>query len=170
MLQIVHTSQNRWCKCYGFSSPCSVKKCYQILAPFGEIGSELKQKYHDAVRVWFLDGKLHERMSGQFKAISRKDNRLVYLDPSPNYCVQNDTLGTPGMLGRTCTSNKVNIGVCEYFSGLCRYRCKLRVETVGYFKQYNCNCKFVRCLQMRRCQKCTSRTEKYFVTTCLPNQ
>lgn len=138
-----------------------------MFSPFNKIGSELKQKYHNAVRVWFLDGKLCERIGDQFKVISSEDNRLVYLDPSPDYCVRNGTLGTPGMLGKSCRSNDVTNSDCESFIALCR-SCKLRAKRVRYFKQNNWNCKFMRCSHGKY-QKCTGSREKYSVTTCLAN-
>ena len=152
-----------WRKC--IDSNFDTQTCYPKLTPFEMIGAELKQKYHNAMRVWFFNGKLYEQIGSQFKAISSEDNRLVYLDPSPDSCVRNDTLGTPGMLGRTCRSSNVTKSDCESFKALCS-SCKFRYETKEYFEQYKCNCKFIWCCYVE-CQTCT---KKYSVTTCFANR
>jgi len=162
--QIVGTSLVDWCKCLGFNT-CGLRKCFKILASFEEIGAELKQKYHNAVRVWFVDNKLYQRIGNQFKAISSEDTALVYLDSSPDFCVRNDTMGFRGMLGMTCTSDDATNDNCKSFINLCR-SCKLRPETVEHYKQVKCECKFVWCCEVKCTKTCPA---KYFVTTCNSN-
>ncbi|KAL9962790.1 hypothetical protein ACROYT_G031930 [Oculina patagonica] len=109
-----------------------------ILSPFGVVASKLKQKYHNAVRVWLVNNKLQERVNNQFRPVSSKDQKLVYLDSSPDYCVRNDAVGSRGMLGRSCKS-AVTTDKCKRLIDLCN-SCNLRVETVEYIKQVVCNC------------------------------
>jgi len=159
--EVVGTSLVYWCKCFGLNTACGLKKCWKILpASFEKIGAELKQKYHNAVRVWFVDNKLYEPIGNQFKVILSEDTRLVYLDPFPDYCVRNGTMGFPGMLGMTCSSDDATNSNCRSFVNLCR-SCKLKPKTVEHYKQVECKYKFVRCCN---CKKMCPR--RYFVTTC----
>jgi len=159
--EVVVTSLVYWCECFGYYAACYLKKCWKILAPFEKIGAKLKQKYHDAVRVWFVDNKLYERIGDQFRVISNNDTRLVYLDPFfPDFCVRNDTMGFRGMQGMTFTSDDVNNWV--YFIKLC-ILCKLRPETVEYYKHFECKSKFHYCYHLKCPKTCR---EKYSVTTC----
>lgn len=133
---------------------------WKVLAPFEVVASKLKQKYHNAVRVWFVDDRLEERVNNQLSPVSPTDLKLVYLDSSPDYCVRNDSLGTPGMLGRSCRSD-MSDDRCKSFTALCK-SCKLSYSTVEHYKKVKCNCKFVWCCRV----ECDSCTEKYFEATC----
>ncbi|XP_078350471.1 protein Wnt-8b-like [Oculina patagonica] len=158
--EVVRTMAEVSCKCHGFNTACKVKTCWKELAPLEVVASKLKQKYHNAVQVWFMDNKLQERVDNQFRPISNRDQRLVYLDSSPDFCVRNDTLGTPGMLGQSCRSDKA-ADKCKSFVDYCE-SCKLRVESEERYKQVKCNCTFVWCCHVD-CETCT---KKYSVMTC----
>ena len=132
------------------------------MAPFDAVASKLKEKYYEAVQVWFVDNKLQERVGDQFQPISKyKGNRLVFLHSSPHPCERNDTLGYPGMLGQSCRSD-VSKDKCEIFSLLCKQGCNLRVDRVERYKQVDCRCRFFFCCRVK-CEKCA---EKYFEITC----
>lgn len=137
---------------------CSLKTCWKKLGPFENVGSMLKQMYDNAAKVSFKDNKLLERINRQLRAVSDKEKKLVYLDSSPNYCLRNTTVGSPGMLGRTCRDDEVSTSKCR---SLCS-DCGLRHKTVENFKQIKCRCKFVWCCSVR----CDTCAEKYSVTTC----
>lgn len=154
--QVVRLSLKRECKCHGVTGSCHLKTCWRSLAPFGVIGAELKRKYDQAVKVALVDKALQETASK--KPVARRHKKLVYLDTSPNYCVRNLSVGSPGMLGRTCNSDDVNITKCR---SLCS-SCNLRPETEDLYKQVDCRCKFVWCCSIK-CAKCT---KKYTLTTC----
>ena len=137
-----------------------MKTCWKQLAPFEIVGSALKQKYRAATQVTFLNNKLQERDNrNRYSQVTRKDLKLVYLDSSPDYCVRNMTVGSPGMLGRTCRSDIVSNGQCQ---SLCN-SCNLRYRTEEHSKQVKCRCKFVWCCTV----KCKLCTEKYSLTTCV---
>ena len=110
--------------------------------------------------MWFVDNKLQERVDNRFQAVSSKDRRLVYLDSSPDSCVRNDTLGYPGMLGRSCR-NDVTKDECKFFIDFCN-SCNLRVEKVERYKPFDCRCKFVWCCYVK-CEECMG---KYSEITC----
>ena len=154
------------CKCHptlSFHSPCRFRTCWTQLGSFKDVGAKLKQKYHNAIRVWFVDSKLQERFGDHFRAISSEDSRLVYLDPSPHHCVRNDTLGYRGMLGMTCKSFGVNATECNYFIEKCK-SCNLGYQTVEHeYEEVNkCNCKFHWCCYVQ-CEKCKKMS---YITTC----
>ena len=127
------------------------------MAPFDVVASKLREKYYSAVQVWFIGNRLQERVGDKLRPVSKygrkRGNRLVYLHPSPHPCERNETLGYPGMLGRTCRSD-VAKDKCVMFSLLCKDGCNLRVDKVERYKQVNCKV---------GCEKCA---EKYFEITC----
>ena len=155
--QVVRTSAVVSCKCHGFNSPCSFKTCWKRLAPFEVVASKLKEKYRGALRVRLVRKNLWDSID---RVVSVSDQTLVYLDHSPSLCKQNDTLGYPGMLGRTCRSD-VAEDKCKFFIELCN-GCDLRVEKVERYKRVHCGCKFIYCCKVE-CDECT---EKYSEITC----
>lgn len=158
--QVVRASLQRNCKCHGVTGSCNLKTCWKQLAPFEVVGSALKQKYRAAAQVTFLNNKLQERDNrNRYSQVTRKDLKLVYLDSSPDYCVRNMTVGSPGMLRRTCRSDILSNGQCR---SLCN-SCNLRHRTEEHSKQVKCRCKFVWCCTV----KCKLCTEKYSLTTCV---
>ena len=157
---MVKESLKKRCKCHGVTGSCHLKSCWKQLAPFDVVGSALKQKYHTAVPVSFINNKLQSLdNNNRYRLVTRKDNKLVYLNSSPDYCVRNVTAGSPGMLGRTCRSDVV-------FTKECRSpcsSCNLRPQIVEHFKQVKCRCELMWCCIVK-CQICT---EKYLLTTCI---
>ena len=156
--QILRSNTKRECKCHGVTGSCTLKTCWKELGAFDEVGSMLKENYNDAAKVSYMDDQLKENINRQLRAISNKDKRLVYLEASPNYCLRNDTVGSPGMLGRTCRSDEASTSKCR---GLCE-TCRLKHKTVEQSKQIKCKCKFIWCCSVQ-CETCTSQ---YSLTTC----
>ena len=157
--KVVRSKLRKECKCHGVTGSCNIKTCWKELAPFNVIGQELKKKYRSAVRVSFLNNKLHKRDNDRDRLVTRKQKKLVYLDSSPDYCARNATVGSPGMRGRTCASDIVPVEKCR---SLCK-SCNLRHRTVEHYKQVKCRCKFVWCCSVK-CELCTV---KYSRTTCM---
>jgi len=160
--EVLRSSAEMDCICYGVNRSCDFRHCWKALANFEVVASKLKKKYYEAVQVWFIDNKLQERVGNRFQPVTNyKRSRLVYLNPSPDPCERNDTLGYPGMLGRSCRSD-VAKDKCELFSLLCKQGCNLRVEKVQRYKKVPCNCRFIFCCRVE-CKECD---EKYFEITC----
>ncbi|XP_078382475.1 protein Wnt-8a-like [Oculina patagonica] len=165
--EVVRTSARLQCKCHRFwHRECGFKTCWMELAPFEYIASKLKEKYEYARQVWFLDNKLRVLYgNGESRSLSRyarrrREKPLVFLDFVPLFCVRNDTLGYPGMLGHTCDSN-ASPDKCELFTAMCNHGCKLRVKIVeSYDKTVKCRCKFG---GFHNCKLCTTT---YSVMTC----
>ncbi|XP_058957310.2 protein Wnt-2-like [Pocillopora verrucosa] len=157
--KVVRLSRKKVCKCNGLSGSCTAKICWRQMEPFEVIGKKLKLKYKSALRVWYANNKLHERGKNKLTA-EKREKKLVYLDPSPDYCVFNKTLGSPGMLGRICRSDEgTTVKKCR---SLCN-ACKLKHHTVQVVKEDKCRCRFVWCCNVE-CDTCTS---KYHATTCV---
>ena len=154
--QVVRLNLKRECKCHGITGSCQLKTCWRSLASFSVIGEELKRKYREAVKVELVDSVLKEEVSK--KQATKRDKKLVYLDSSPDYCVPNATAGSPGMVGRTCSSDDVSVGNCR---SLCN-SCNLKAQTEQQYKQADCRCKFIWCCSIK-CEKCI---KKYQLTTC----
>lgn len=151
-------SLKRECKCHGVTGGCNLKTCWRQLQPLDVIGSKLKLKYRNALRVVFVDNKLQEQVKNKLAA-TKMDKKLVFLEASPDYCKRNDMLGSPGMLGRTCSSEDVATNRCK---SLC-HACRLKPATVEVHKQIKCRCQFVWCCSV----ECDTCTKEYSETTCM---
>ncbi|XP_029213698.2 protein Wnt-1-like isoform X2 [Acropora millepora] len=154
----VQAKLKRKCKCHGVSGSCNFKTCWKQLSTFEATGETLKRNYHTAEPVKFNNDKLQKQRKKRNRFVSSRDKHLVYLDSSPDYCVRNVTTGSPGMLGRACSSDTASLVKCR---SLCS-ACNLRYRTVYRYKRIKCKCKFVWCCAVK-CELCTV---KYLLTTC----
>lgn len=158
--KVIRLSLKRECKCHGVTGSCNLKTCWRQLQPLDVIGSKLKLKYRNALRVQFVNNKLQEEVKNKVSS-TRMDKKLVYLEASPDYCKRNNIRGSPGMLGRTCSSDDVTTNRCK---SLC-HACSLKSITVEHYKQIKCRCQFVWCCSV----KCDLCTRKFSETTCILN-
>ena len=131
------------CRCYGKS--CVIRTCWKSIPKFEAVGTYLKQKYHEVVRVFYDRRTRKLRRREQMKL---EDTDLVYVKPSPNYCDNNPEMEIPGTSGRVC--NKTSLG---------RDSCTLLCCGRGYITEYvkemtSCNCKFIWCCR-QKCNNCT---------------
>ncbi|RWS15153.1 protein Wnt-5b-like protein [Dinothrombium tinctorium] len=99
------------CKCHGVSGSCSLVTCWQQLSSFREVGDYLKDKYDGGTEV-----KINKR--GKLQVRNRKYNLptaedLVYVDESPDYCVDNLSTGTLGTRGRVCNRTAPGTDGCN---------------------------------------------------------
>lgn len=163
--QAVKGTMQRTCKCHGVSGSCTTQTCWLQLPEFREVGNYLKEKYHRAIKVDLLSGAGNSAASRgavaeTFNSISRKE--LVHLEDSPDYCVENRTLGLPGTEGRECLKKGKNLSKWEKRS--CKRLCsdcglaveERRAETVS-----SCNCKFHWCCAVK-CEQCRKTVTKYY--------
>ncbi|MPD02859.1 Protein Wnt-2b-A [Portunus trituberculatus] len=80
------------CKCHGVSGSCTVRTCWQTLAPFGATARWLKGRYDEATEVSMLpSGEGLVPRFGEHEAPRKKD--LVYLESSPDYCLADSSYG-----------------------------------------------------------------------------
>ncbi|XP_035225809.1 protein Wnt-2b-A-like isoform X2 [Stegodyphus dumicola] len=119
------------CKCHGISGSCGIRTCFSFPRNFKEIGQYLKQKYEGAVQVTINNQRKLAAVEG-LKRFTKND--LVYLDPSPDYCVVNKKLGTMGINGRRCIKDSLGPEGCDI---LC---CGRGYDTWQELYVYQCNC------------------------------
>ena len=99
------------CKCHGVSGSCSLKTCWLQLADFRKVGDALKEKYDSAAAMRLNSrGKLVQ-VNSRFNSPTTQD--LVYIDPSPDYCVRNESTGSLGTQGRLCNKTSEGMDGCE---------------------------------------------------------
>lgn len=155
----------RTCKCHGVSGSCTTQTCWLQLPEFREVGNYLKEKYHRALKVDLLMGAGNSAASrgaivDTFNAISRKE--LVHLEDSPDYCLENRTLGLPGTEGRECL--KKGKGLSKWEKRSCKRlcgECGLAVEERKAEMVSSCNCKFHWCCAVK-CDQCRKTVTKYY--------
>lgn len=164
-LQAVKGTMQRTCKCHGVSGSCTTQTCWLQLPEFREVGNYLKEKYHRALKVDLLRGAGNSAASRgaiaeTFSSISRKE--LVHLEDSPDYCLENRTLGLPGTEGRECLKKGKSLSKWEKRSckRLCG-ECGLAVEERKAEMVSSCNCKFHWCCTVK-CEQCRKTVTKYF--------
>lgn len=155
----------RTCKCHGVSGSCTTQTCWLQLPEFREVGYYLKEKYHKALKVDLLQGAGNSAASRgaiaeTFSSISKKE--LVHLEDSPDYCLENKTLGLLGTEGREClkrgkTLSKWEKRSCKRLCG----DCGLAVEERRADMVSSCNCKFHWCCAVK-CEQCRKTVTKYF--------
>ncbi|XP_063291120.1 protein Wnt-8b isoform X1 [Pelobates fuscus] len=161
----VQNTMKQTCKCHGVSGSCTTQTCWLQLPEFREVGYYLKEKYHKALKVDLLQGVGNSAASRGaiaeiFNSISKKE--LVHLEDSPDYCLENKTLGLLGTKGRECLKrgkmlNKWEKRSCRRLCG----DCGLAVEKRRADMVSSCNCKFHWCCAVK-CEQCRKSVTKYF--------
>ncbi|TEA34618.1 hypothetical protein DBR06_SOUSAS16210032 [Sousa chinensis] len=144
------------CRCHGVSGSCAVKTCWKTMSSFEKIGRLLKDKYENSVQISDkIKRKMHRREKDQRKIPIHKDD-LLYINKSPNYCVEDKKLGIPGTQGRECNRTSEGADGCNL---LC---CGRGYNTHVVRHVERCECKFIWCCYVR-CRRCESMTD---VHTC----
>lgn len=89
------------CKCHGVSGSCSIRTCWRGLQDLKDIAMDLKTKYLSATKV------VHRPMGTRKQLVPKdidirpvRENELVYLQSSPDFCTKNDKLGSIGTQDR----------------------------------------------------------------------
>ncbi|XP_078386804.1 protein Wnt-8b [Cetorhinus maximus] len=161
----VKGTMKRTCKCHGVSGSCTTQTCWQQLPEFREVGNYLKEKYYKALKIDLLKGSGNSAASRgaiaqSFSSISKKE--LVHLEDSPDYCLENRTLGLQGTEGRECVKRGKQLSKWEKRS--CRRLCGDCGLGVGERRAQmmsSCNCKFHWCCTVK-CEQCRKTITKYF--------
>ncbi|KFV54187.1 Protein Wnt-5b, partial [Tyto alba] len=79
---------------------------------------------------------------------------LVYVDPSPDYCLRNETTGSLGTQGRLCNKTSEGMDGCEL---MC---CGRGYDQFKSVQVERCHCKFHWCCYVK-CKKCTEIVDQY---------
>lgn len=89
------------CKCHGVSGSCSIRTCWRGLQDLREIAMDLKTKYLSATKV------VHRPMGTRKQLVPKdidirpvRENELVYLQSSPDFCTKNEKQGSVGTQDR----------------------------------------------------------------------
>lgn len=89
------------CKCHGVSGSCSIRTCWRGLQDLKDIAMDLKTKYLSATKV------VHRPMGTRKQLVPKdidirpvRENELVYLQSSPDFCMKNDKMGSVGTQDR----------------------------------------------------------------------
>nr|XP_055170834.1 protein Wnt-16 isoform X1 [Nyctereutes procyonoides] len=144
------------CRCHGVSGSCAVKTCWKTMSSFEKIGRLLKDKYEHSIQISDkIQRKMRRRDKDQRRIPIRKDD-LLYVNKSPNYCVEDKKRGIPGTRGRECNRTSEGAGGCNL---LC---CGRGYNTHVVRHVERCECKFIWCCYVR-CRRCESMTD---VHTC----
>jgi hypothetical protein len=128
---------------------CTTVTCWRKLAVFEEVGKYLREKYDKAKRVRIVKNKLKQKGPNGYKAISRKDQNLLFTEISPDYCQRNMTVGSVGVVGRVCEGTKKNLAQCRKMCTSCRLKPVDFVEK----QKVICHCKFEWCCKVK-CETC----------------
>ncbi|XP_076336054.1 protein Wnt-16-like [Tachypleus tridentatus] len=142
----------RKCRCHGVSGSCELKTCWKKLPSFVEVGNYLKKKYDESVLI-SLKPRKRLRRRGKRKVPVRKDD-LVYINKSPNYCIEDPANGIFGTSGRLCNKTSTGPDGCNL---LC---CGRGYNTQVVIHVNRCHCKFHWCCYVT-CRKCTTEMEIY---------
>ena len=181
----VRKTMRTLCKCHGVSGSCATQTCWRQIGDFKNVGRYLKKQYKNAAKVDFSNGILKQLESARSphiemrsNAINSRDRRtsgtpeeqkikkrkLVFLQPSPNYCTLNARLGYKGVIGRTCEvdpNSKDQTEEIRKCTNLCT-ACGLHVKKQVVDVISSCNCKFEWCCNIS-CQTCH---KKKIMITC----
>ncbi|XP_008630550.1 PREDICTED: protein Wnt-5a [Corvus brachyrhynchos] len=127
--------------------PCSLS-----FMVFPKVGDALKEKYDSAAAMKLNSrGKLVQ-VNSRFNAPTIHD--LVYIDPSPDYCVRNESTGSLGTQGRLCNKTSEGMDGCEL---MCCGRGYDQFKTV---QRERCHCKFHWCCYVK-CKLCTEIVDQF---------
>ncbi|KAI4873429.1 hypothetical protein NFI96_023419 [Prochilodus magdalenae] len=148
----VYNLANVACKCHGVSGSCSLKTCWLQLADFRRVGEFLKEKYDSAAAMRISRRNKLELVNNRFNQPTTDD--LVYIDPSPDYCLRNESTGSLGTQGRLCNKTSEGMDGCEL---MC---CGRGYDQFKTYKHERCHCKFHWCCYVK-CKRCTSLVDQF---------
>ena len=144
------------CKCHGVSGSCSVRICWKTMGSFRKIGSQLSDKFDGAAKVKVTNKRKKVKLrpySKQQKKPSKTD--LVYLQDSPNFCVNNNQIGILGTTGRECNRTSPGLDGCLL---MC---CGRGYKTIVTETSEDCECKFFWCCRVE-CKKCKKIVNRHY--------
>ncbi|KAK7896730.1 hypothetical protein WMY93_022055 [Mugilogobius chulae] len=149
--QAIERTMSTDCRCHGVSGSCAVKTCWRTMAPFGRVGMYLKERYERSVHV--LD-RFKKKWKRRERDVTVDKHKLVYMNKSPNYCLEDQHLGVAGTRGRRCNRSSHGPDGCNL---LC---CGRGYNTHVVRNVERCECKFVWCCYVR-CRRCESMNDMH---------
>ncbi|KAM3587958.1 uncharacterized protein V6R79_017626 [Siganus canaliculatus] len=150
--QAVDRTMSTHCRCHGISGSCAVKTCWRTMAAFELVGRYLKDRYERSVQVADRSKRKSRRKDQRRPPVDKQ--QLVYLNKSPNYCLEEQRRGVPGTRGRRCNRTSSGSDGCSL---LC---CGRGYNTHVVRSVQRCQCKFVWCCYVR-CHRCESMNDMH---------
>ena len=142
------------CRCHGVSGSCAVKSCWKKMPNFKSVGGLLKKRYEKPIEVAPRSKRRLRRRDIDYRKVPIKDDEMVYVEGSPNYCQPNNNVGVLGTTGRECKRNVVGPDSCDT---LC---CGRGYNTFVERHTERCFCKFVWCCYVK-CKLCETVTDRH---------
>ena len=156
--------QAKSCKCIGVSGTCTVQSCTNYFPELSVVAQHLLRVYRNY--TYHTSTDLSSQHSEEAPSIitnipdtttEDKDNYLLYLSDSPDYCVRNEALGSLGTVGRECDPHTTGANSCDKLCTQCGRGHKMVTHT--YYE--TCNCSFEFCCDIH-CHRC-SRTKNIYI-------
>ncbi|CAO1422753.1 unnamed protein product [Diamesa tonsa] len=152
----VRNSLKKHCRCHGLSGSCSIQTCWLSMNPFLEITNDIKRMYENSILL---------QVDNYGNAVSRnlRDDQLVYVVDSPDYCRQNTMLGWKGTFDRRCSRSKdgkATPSERRSCKTLCK-SCGMRVKRQQRIIHKSCNCKFNWCCDVT-CDTCSEVINEFY--------
>ncbi|CDQ88361.1 unnamed protein product [Oncorhynchus mykiss] len=138
------------CRCHGVSGSCAVKTCWRTMASFERVGNFLKERYEGSVQVLDRSKRKVRRKEKDQRRVPIGKEELIFLNKSPNYCLEDRRWGVAGTRGRRCNRTSAGPDGCNL---LC---CGRGYNTHVVRHVERCECKFVWC-----CYKCESMNDMH---------
>jgi len=161
------------CKCHGVSGSCALKTCWHQLREFRSVGDRLRWRYDRA--AWeatfnrhgthlvvvppstttstMTDAKHRRRQQPLERRVS--SHHLVYVDASPDYCVEDLASGWPGTHGRRCVRRRpsTSASTLDAGSGCETLCCGRGYDAYRQAVKQRCRCRFHWCCSVE-CDVC----------------
>lgn len=158
----VKRNAKRVCKCHGISGSCQMKTCWLSLPNLRQVGDYLRKNHRTAIKVG-ASNSLESDPTQLANELSRaKPTKLVFVDPSPDYCYENPQFGISGTLGRYCIPNNDTTihnqsqHSCDRLCTKCGYRVKRETRQV----ERQCDCRFKYCCSVQ-CKRCIQNEDVF---------
>ncbi|XP_040031380.1 protein Wnt-16 [Gasterosteus aculeatus] len=139
------------CRCHGVSGSCGVKTCWKTVAPLEQVGVYLKERYERSVQVWDRSRRKTRRKERRPPV---EPHQLIFVNKSPNYCLEDRRWGVAGTRGRRCNRTSTGPDSCVL---LC---CGRGYNTHLVRHVQRCECKFVWCCYVH-CRRCESMNDMH---------
>ncbi len=159
--QVIKAGVETTCKCHGVSGSCTVQTCWRQLAPFHEIGKQLKQRYETSIKLASPsneatgEGEISQtRPQGQQPSpgprteVIPRTSDLLHIEDSPSFC--RPSKYSAGTMARKCYKDKNCEAIC----------CGRGHNTQSRVVTRPCQCQVRWCCYVE-CKQCTQREEVY---------
>lgn len=146
------------CAVLGPNGLCAKEICLQVLKPFEDIATDIRQMYEEGLQL----SNTPENSRIMWDNIPL--DALVYMKDSPNYCEPDAVPHWNGMRGRQCSTGANGENLSEEERTRCRHLCRecgYTVRSKNVVTESRCNCKFTWGFQVQ-CEMCVTVQRQYY--------